>query len=168
VLGREHSTTGEAPAARLEVERRFLGALPRRRFDTAYKEDRRVHPRLALVEWDGVPYSVPPELAGCKVTCRVEVDSTELEIWWGGSLMRRHQLCPGATGPVWDRTDRQASEEIAQGRCRPAPAPEGTRGDQDGPVARASLTRRGAYGPPNASFDDRAARVSVIVLREIR
>ena len=64
VHSRPHATTGVAPGERLEVERRFLSALPRRRFDTAYIEPRRVHPRLALIEWDGVAYSVPPELVG--------------------------------------------------------------------------------------------------------
>ena len=77
-----------------------------------------------------------PELAGCKVTCRVEVDSTELEIWWGGKVMRRHQLCPGATEPVWDGTDRQASEEIALGRSRPAQAPDAPTAPQEGPAPR--------------------------------
>ncbi len=75
VHARPHSTTGVAPAERLEVERRFLGPLPRRRFDTAYADTRRVHPRLPLVEWDGVPYSVPPGWVGQTVACRVEVDS---------------------------------------------------------------------------------------------
>jgi transposase len=115
---RPHSTTGEAPITRLAVEREFLLSLPRRRFDTAYKEDRRVHPRLALVSWEGVAYSVPPELVGSKVTCRVEVDSGTLEIWWGGSIARRHCLSPGATEPVWHASDRSAAEAIALGRSR--------------------------------------------------
>jgi transposase len=119
VHSRPHSTTGAPPAERLETERRFLLALPARRFDTAYKADRRVHPRLPLVQWDGVPYSVPPELAGCKVTCRVEVGSDDLEIWWGAKLARRHRLSPGATEPVWDASDRAAGEAIALGHCRP-------------------------------------------------
>lgn len=116
---RQHSTTGEAPAARLEVERRFLRPLPRRRFDTAYVESRRVHPRLPLVEWDTVPYSVPPECVGTLVTCRVEVDSATLEISSGATVMVRHTLQPGATGPVWDPAHRQAAEAIALGRARP-------------------------------------------------
>jgi transposase len=121
---RPHSTTGVPPAERLEAERRFLLALPRRRFDTAYRQDRRVHPRLPFVEWEGVTYSVPPELAGHKVSCRAEVDHQELEIYWGGQLMRRHGLCPGADGPVWHPEDRQAAETIALGRQGPAPVDE--------------------------------------------
>lgn len=126
-LSREHSTTGEAPVARLEVERRFLAPLPRRRFDTAYVETRRVHPRLPLVEWDTVPYSVPPECVGTVVSCRVEVDSTTLVISSGATVVSRHSLCPGATEPVWDPDHRRAAEAIALGRGRPelrlVPAP---------------------------------------------
>ena len=116
---RVHSTTGEAPAVRLEVERRFLSPLPRRRFDTAYVESRRVHPRLPLVEWDTVPYSVPPECVGTLMTCRVEVDSTTLVISSGATVVARHTLRPDATEPVWDPAHRQAAEAIALGRARP-------------------------------------------------
>jgi transposase len=116
---RPHATTGVPPAERLEIERRFVGALPRRRFDTAYVEARRVHPRFALVEWDGVRYSVPPEVVGSVVTCRVEVDDHELQICWGTRLVARHRLSPGATEPVWDPAHRAAAEAIAMGRSRP-------------------------------------------------
>jgi transposase len=116
---RPHSTTKVAPAQRLETERRFLGPLPTRRFDSAYREDRRVHPRLCLVEWDGVAYSVPPEVLGSKVHCRLEVDSDVLEIFWGTALVARHVLCPEATEPVWDPAHRQAAEAIALGHHRP-------------------------------------------------
>ena len=129
VHDRAHSTTGEAPAARLDTERRFLSPLPRRRFDTAYAEPRRVHPRLPLVEWDGVAYSVPPEYAGHALVCRVEVDTDVLEVVSGASVIVRHVLCPGATEPVWDPAHRAAAEAIALGRSRPplrlVPAPSG-------------------------------------------
>jgi transposase len=118
VHARPHSATGEPPAARLEVERRFLAALPRRRYDTAYVETRRVHPRFPLVEWDKVPYSVPPEVVGSVVTCRVQVDSDELVIAWGARQVARHRLRPGATEPVWDPDHRAAAEAIALGRAR--------------------------------------------------
>jgi hypothetical protein len=130
VHNRLHSTTGEAPQRRFEVEQRFLSALPARRFDTAYIEDRRVHPRLPLVEWDSVSYSVPPEVLGAKLTCRVEVDSDVLEISWGTTVVARHRLQPGATEPVWDPAHHQAAEAIALGRSRPmlrvleAPGPQ--------------------------------------------
>lgn len=116
---RPHSTTGVPPAQRLVIERRLLGSLPRRRFDTAYVADRRVHPKWPLVEWDSVPYSVPPEVVGSKVTCRVEVDSDVLEVSWAGRVVARHRLCPGADGPVWDPAHLAAAEAIALGRSRP-------------------------------------------------
>jgi hypothetical protein len=119
VHSRRHSTTGVAPAARLETERRFLSALPRRRFDTAYVDSRRVHPRLPLVEWDGVPYSVPPGWVGHVVCCRVEVDSDTLEITAGATVVSRHRVQPGATEAVWDPAHRAAAEAIALGRARP-------------------------------------------------
>lgn len=119
VHAREHATTGERPAQRLEVERRFLGRLPARRYDTAYRADRRVHPRLALVEWDGVAYSVPPEVVGSKVVCRVGVDTDVLEVSWGSTVVARHRLSPGATEPVWDPAHRAAAEAMALGRHRP-------------------------------------------------
>jgi hypothetical protein len=113
----------------LEVERRFLHPLPRRRFDTAYVASRRVHPRLPLVEWDSIPYSVPPECVGTLVTARVEVDSTTLMILAGATVVARHTLSPGATEPVWDPVHRQAAEAIALGRARPdlrlVPSPTG-------------------------------------------
>ncbi len=119
---RVHSTTKERPADRIEMERRFLSRLPGRRFDTAYRGDRRVHPRLALVEWEGVPYSVAPEALGSKVLCRAEVDSGILEIFWGSQRVARHRLRPGATEAVWDPLHRQAVEAIALGRALSRPA----------------------------------------------
>jgi transposase len=118
VHARVHSTTGVPPAERLDIERRLLGPLPRRRFDTAYVADRRVHPKWPLVEWDSVPYSVPPEVVGSKVACRVEVDSDILEVSWAGAVVAVHRLCPGADGPVWDPAHLAAAEAIALGRSR--------------------------------------------------
>jgi len=156
---RAHSTTGEPPAERLEVERRFLASLPRRRFDTAYVESRRVHPRLALVEWDGVAYSVPPECVGTAVTCRVEVDSATLVILSGATVVVRHTLLPGSTEPVWDPAHRQAAEAIALGRARPdlrqvpppleAPGPAAGSlclDDGDGELDVADIELEGRYG----------------------
>jgi transposase len=110
---RVHSTTGVAPAERLVTERAVLGPLPRRRFDTAYAGSRRVHPRLPLVDWDGVPYSVEPSCVGQVVTCRVEVDSPELVVSWGNTEVARHLLQPDATEAVWDPDHRGAAEAIA-------------------------------------------------------
>lgn len=133
VHGRPHTTTRETPAARLDVERRLLAPLPRRRYDTAYVEDRRVHPNLPLVAWDDVSYSVPPEMAGHKVICRVEVDSDRLEVRWGSTVVASHRLDPDATGPVWDPAHKAAAEAIALRRAHPGlrllppgPAPQPT------------------------------------------
>ena len=149
---RAHSTTGVAPAERLRIERDFLGPLPRRRFDTAYVEDRRVHPRLALVEWEGVAYSVPPEALGSKVVCRVEVDSDILEVSWGAQVVARHRLRPGATEPVWDPAHRAACEAIALGAHRhlrlvpPPPEPD---------AATARLELEGDYDVDNIDLEAR-------------
>jgi transposase len=119
IHARKHSTTGVPPTERLKTERRFLVPLPRRRFDSAYVEDHRVHPKLPLVAWDSVSYSVPPEVVGHKVVCRVEVDSTTLEVLWGATVIARHQLQPGTTEAVWDPAHRAAAEAIALGHSRP-------------------------------------------------
>jgi len=71
------------------------------------------------VEWDGVAYSVPPEVVGSKVVCRVGVDTDVLEVSWGSTVVARHRLSPGATEPVWDPAHRAAAEAMALGRHRP-------------------------------------------------
>jgi transposase len=115
---RPHAVTGVAPAERLDAERRLLGPLPRNRFDTAYREPRRVHPRLALVDWDATPYSVPPECLGQAVEARVEVGADVLEIRWGARVVARHRLVAPGSPPVWDPAHRAASEAEALGRAR--------------------------------------------------
>ncbi len=72
--------TGETPVDRLAVERDFLGALPRLRFDTDYVETRRVHNILPFVSIDANRYSVPPAALGHKVEIRRRVDSATVEI----------------------------------------------------------------------------------------
>jgi len=119
INGRVHGTTGAVPSSRLEVERRFLAPLPRRRFDTAYAEPRRVHVAVPLVAWDDVRYSVPPECLGQVVACRVEVGSTELEVRWGGRVIARHRLVLPGSDDVWDPAHRGAAEAGALGRHRP-------------------------------------------------
>ena len=84
--------------------------------DTAYAEPRRVHVAVPLVAWDDVRYSVPPDCLGQTVACRVEVDSTELEVRWGGRVIARHQLVPPGSDDVWDPAHRAAAEAAALGR----------------------------------------------------
>lgn len=117
VHGRIHRSTGEPPAARLAVERALLGRLPRRRYDTAYVEPRRVHVAVPVVEWRGVRYSVPPVCLGQRVEVRQEVDADRLEIRWAGELVATH-LVSGASPEVWDPAHRQAATQAALGRHR--------------------------------------------------
>ena len=70
-----------------------------------------------MVEWDGVFYSVPPEVVGQIVEARQPVASDPLELRSGGRLVAGHQLAaPGQTavGPA----HRAAAETIALGRHR--------------------------------------------------
>lgn len=119
VHARTHRSTGEPPATRLEVERRFLAPLPRMRFDTAYREPRRVHRALPLIEWAGVRYSVPPEVLGAMVECRVELGAEVLEVRYAGREIARHRLAPPGTRHVWDPAHRSSAERAALGGGRP-------------------------------------------------
>jgi transposase len=116
--GRPHRVTDAVPDERLRAERTLLAPLPRVRFDTAYVEVRRVHRALPLIEWDGVRYSVPPEVLGQRVEVRLPVDGDSLEVRWAGEVVARHHLGFGGD-EVWDPAHRAATETIALGRHRP-------------------------------------------------
>jgi transposase len=118
VNGRPHRVTGAAPAERLEVERPFLLPLPRRRYDTAYAEARRVHVVVPFIEWKGVRYSVHPDCLGQRVACREEVDSGRLVVTWAGREVASHALGADGTKEVWDAGHRHLAESIALGRPR--------------------------------------------------
>jgi transposase len=120
VNGRVHGTTKETPAERLLTERRFLSGLPRRRYDTAYVEPRRVHFAVPLITWNGVRYSVTPGCIGQKVTCREEVDQGELSITWANRPVGIHRVVASGSPDVWDPEHRAAAEKAALGRTRPA------------------------------------------------
>ncbi|MGH9054981.1 MAG: Mu transposase domain-containing protein, partial [Acidimicrobiales bacterium] len=119
VNGRVHSVTGERPVDRLATERRFLRPLPRRRYDTAYAEPRRVHLAVPLIGWKGVRYSVDPACIGQKVACREELDTGELAISWAGVGVGSHRIAPPGSPDVWDPAHRAAAEAAALGRTRP-------------------------------------------------
>ena len=70
IHSRLHRGMGEVPNDRFAIEATMLGALPRRRFDTAYVEPRRVHVAIPQIEWRGVRYSVPPRCLGQRVEVR--------------------------------------------------------------------------------------------------
>jgi hypothetical protein len=116
VHSRVHRGMGEIPNDRFALEAPMLGALPRRRFDTAYVESRRVHVAIPQIEWRGVHYSVPPKCLGQKVEVRHEVDSSVIEIRWAGELVGRHTVADPATGEVWEATHWQAAQEAALSR----------------------------------------------------
>ena len=116
VNSRVHKMTRQTPAERLGTEKGFLLAHPRRRFDTAYAEGRRVHMAVPLVEWRGVRYSVTPACLGQKVACREEVDANELTIDWANHRVGTHGVVPAGSPDVWDPVHREAAERAALGR----------------------------------------------------
>jgi transposase len=117
---RAHRTTGVAPAERVEIERQLLGPLPRRRFDTAYVEARRVHVAVPQLEWRGVRYSVPPACVGQRVEVRQEVGADVIEVRWASETIARHHIPPaGGAVEVWDAAHWAATQDAALGRHRP-------------------------------------------------
>ncbi|MGE0796420.1 MAG: IS21 family transposase [Acidimicrobiia bacterium] len=113
VHARPHRTTGVPPVERLETERRMLLALPRRRFDTARVESRRVHVAVPMIEWAGVRYSVPPGCLGQRVEVRHEVDSDRIEVRWGAQTVASHRLARPGVEVVWDAAHHAAAQAAA-------------------------------------------------------
>ena len=111
----ESRSTGETPAARLEVERDFLSPLPRVRFDSDYVETRRVHNAWPFVAIDANRYSVPPEALGHKVEIRRKVDGDTVEIRSAGQVIATHRLVGGRRVDVWDPAHKLAAETLALG-----------------------------------------------------
>jgi hypothetical protein len=111
-------TTGEQPAVRLEVERPFLSALPRVRFDTDYVESRRVHTSFPFIVIDSVRYSVPAKLLGQLVEIRRPVDGDRFEIRWAGQTIASHPVVDGGHATiVWDPGHRAEAENAALSRA---------------------------------------------------
>ena len=118
IHSRVHRGMGEVPADRFAVEAGLLAPLPRRRFDTAYVDARRVHVAIPQIEWRGVHYSVPPRCLGQKVEVRHEVDSSTIEIRWAGEVVATHTVADPLTGEVWDASHWQAAQQAALTRSR--------------------------------------------------
>jgi len=118
VHARLHRGTGAVPAERLAAEVRLLGALPRRRFDTAYIEARRVHVAIPQIEWRGVRYSVPPRCLGQRVEVRQEVEGSSIEIRWAGEQVATHAISDTEGMEVWDALHFQEAQTAALSRSR--------------------------------------------------
>jgi transposase len=86
---REHRTTHEQPAARLDQERPKLIALPERRFDAAEKEPRQVGDDYCI-PWDTNRYSAGILHVGKEAWARVLLG--ELEVSIGEEVVARHRL----------------------------------------------------------------------------
>jgi transposase len=118
IHSRVHRGTGAVPIERLAVEVPLLGALPRRRFDTAYVEARRVHVAIPQIEWRGVRYSVPPRCLGQRVEVRQEVEGSSIEIRWAAEVVATHAICDVEGAEVWDAAHFQEAQSVALSRSR--------------------------------------------------
>jgi transposase len=87
---RVHGTLNEVVAERFARERPALLPLPAQRYDTAYRETRRVS-WDAYIEVRGNRYSVPAELAGQLVAVRIGLDD-RLQVYAGERLVATHRL----------------------------------------------------------------------------
>jgi len=123
-----HRTTKTPPAERLTVERPLLLPLPPTRFDTAYREPRRVHPAIPLISWRGVRYSVPTRVLGQTVEVHQPIDSDVFTVRWAGQTIATHTQAPSGSDDVWDPAHHaeavHAALTAATGRhLHPVPAP---------------------------------------------
>ncbi len=98
----DHRVTKVAPAVRLQTERPLLLPLPPVAFDTAYREPRRVHPAIPLINWRGVRYSVPTAALGQTVEVHQPVDSAVFTVRWAGQTIATHHQATSGSDDVWD------------------------------------------------------------------
>jgi len=115
---RLHRGIRAVPADRFTAEVPLLGAVPRRRFDTAYKEARRVHVAIPQIEWRGVRYSVPPRCLGQRVEVRQEVEGSSIEIRWAGEVVACHRICDTEGMEIWDAQHFAEAQTAALSRNR--------------------------------------------------
>lgn len=90
---REHRTTHEQPAARLEQERPRLLPLPGKRFDAAEVEPRQIGDDFCI-PWDTNRYSADPDHTGKQAWVRVLMGELEIAVNVDGvdTVVGRHQL----------------------------------------------------------------------------
>ena len=150
----ESRSTGETPAARLEIERDFLSPLPRVRFDSDYVETRRVHNAWPFVAIDANRYSVPPSALGHKVEIRRKVDGDTVEIRSAGRLIATHRLVGGRRVDVWDPAHKLAAEALALGWDPSGPDLRVVESRPE-PAAVERLDLRGDYDVASPDLDHR-------------
>lgn len=94
---RLHSTVKEVVSERFALEKPYLQALPYKRFDTSYRETRRVA-LDAYIEVRGNRYSVPASLCGQIVYIHLSLDE-QLKVFDSpGDLVAEHLLKPAEQG----------------------------------------------------------------------
>jgi transposase len=117
---RVQGTVKEVVAERFAREAPALHGLPRVRYDTAYRESRRVS-WDGYVEVRGNRYSVPIHLAGHGVVVRIGLDDL-LEVSAGEEQVARHALQTAAQGwvrvpehhaPLWQSTLKVQQRSLA-------------------------------------------------------
>jgi hypothetical protein len=95
---RVHGTVKEVVIERFGRELPHLASLPKRRYDTSYREERFVH-------WDGYidvrgnRYSVPAQWCGRMVVIRISLDGL-VSIYAGDEKVAEHRLRGAADGWV--------------------------------------------------------------------
>ena len=94
---RVHGTHRAVVRERFEAERPYLSPLPRVRFDTSYRERRRVA-LDAFIDVRGNRYSVPAHLCGETVAVRIGLDGTLKVFDAEGALVAEHRLRPREAG----------------------------------------------------------------------
>jgi transposase len=95
---RLHGTVKEVVSERFEREYPALQSLPTQRYDTAYRDTRRVS-WDAYIDVRGNRYSVPGHLTGQMVTIRLGLDDS-LRIYANDQLVAQHVLQSAAQGWV--------------------------------------------------------------------
>jgi transposase len=93
---RVHGTVKEVVTERFERERPVLQALPAQRYDTAYRDTRRVS-WDAYIDVRGNRYSVPGYLTGQMVAIRLGLDD-HLRVYANDQLVAQHVLQSAAQG----------------------------------------------------------------------
>ena len=139
------------------VERDFLGALPRVRFDSDYVEVRRVHNVLPFVSIDANRYSVPPSALGHKVEIRRKVNGVNVEIRLAGRLIATHRLVAGRRVDVWNPEHHAAAEALALGWNSDRPDLGLIANDHDDQPIVERLDLGGDYDVAPPDLDDRYA-----------